>query len=59
MLLAVMHRHGGVQTTGQDVYVNIVGGFTSTKQVRTWLFYLHVFRVCEQKLLPSSLQAFK
>ena len=31
MLLAVMHRHGGVQTTGQDVYVNIVGGLKITE----------------------------
>lgn len=56
MLLAVMHRHGGVQTTGQDVYVNIVGGLKLPKQVRTWLFYLHVLRVCEQKPYLSSLQ---
>lgn len=26
MLLAVMHRHGGIHTTGQDVFVNVVGG---------------------------------
>lgn len=26
MLLAVMHRHGGIHTVGQDVYVNVVGG---------------------------------
>jgi DNA repair protein RadA/Sms len=26
MLLAVMHRHGGVQAGDQDVYVNVVGG---------------------------------
>lgn len=26
MLLAVMHRHGGIHTSGQDVYVNVVGG---------------------------------
>ncbi|WP_319557993.1 DNA repair protein RadA [Thiomicrorhabdus sp.] len=26
MLLAVMHRHGGIQAADQDVYVNIVGG---------------------------------
>ena len=56
MLLAVMHRHGGVQTTGQDVYVNIVGGLKLPKQVRTWLFYLHVLRVYEQKPYLSSLQ---
>ena len=26
MLLAVMHRHGGIHTSGMDVYVNVVGG---------------------------------
>jgi DNA repair protein RadA/Sms len=26
MLLAVLHRHGGVATAGQDVFVNVVGG---------------------------------
>jgi len=26
MLLAVLHRHGGVVTYDQDVYVNVVGG---------------------------------
>lgn len=26
MLLAVLHRHGGVQAADQDVYVNVVGG---------------------------------
>ncbi|HET8708514.1 MAG TPA: DNA repair protein RadA [Pseudomonadales bacterium] len=26
MLLAVMHRHGGISTAGQDVFVNVVGG---------------------------------
>ena len=26
LLLAVLHRHGGVSTTGSDVFVNVVGG---------------------------------
>lgn len=26
MLLAVLHRHGGIQASDQDVYVNVVGG---------------------------------
>ncbi|HQV24034.1 MAG TPA: DNA repair protein RadA, partial [Agitococcus sp.] len=26
MLLAILHRHGGVHTVGQDVFVNVVGG---------------------------------
>ena len=31
MLLAVMHRHGGVQASDQDVYVNVVGGVKVTE----------------------------
>jgi DNA repair protein RadA/Sms len=26
LLLAVLHRHGGIATAGQDVFVNVVGG---------------------------------
>lgn len=26
LLLAVLHRHGGVSTTGRDVFLNVVGG---------------------------------
>jgi DNA repair protein RadA/Sms len=26
MLLAVLHRHGGISSQGQDVFVNVVGG---------------------------------
>ncbi len=26
MLLAILHRHGGIATLGQDVFVNVVGG---------------------------------
>ena len=56
MLLAVMHRHGGVQTTGQDVYVNIVGGLKLPKQVLIWLFYSHVLQVYVLKPCPNNLQ---
>jgi DNA repair protein RadA/Sms len=26
LLLAVLHRHGGISTAGQDVFINVVGG---------------------------------
>ncbi len=26
LLLAVLHRHGGISTSGQDVFINVVGG---------------------------------
>ena len=31
MLLAVMHRHGGIQAGDQDVYANVVGGVRVTE----------------------------
>lgn len=31
MLLAVLHRHGGVPLVGQDVFVNVVGGVRLTE----------------------------
>lgn len=31
MLLAVMHRHGGIQAGDQDVYANVVGGVKVTE----------------------------
>jgi len=31
MLLAVLHRHGGISTSGQDVFVNVAGGMRITE----------------------------
>jgi DNA repair protein RadA/Sms len=31
MLLAVLHRHGGIQASDQDVFVNVVGGVRVTE----------------------------
>ena len=31
MLLAVLHRHGGLQVADQDVFVNVVGGVKVTE----------------------------
>ena len=31
MLLAILHRHAGVSTSGQDVFVNVVGGMRLTE----------------------------
>ncbi|MBD3608941.1 MAG: DNA repair protein RadA, partial [Gammaproteobacteria bacterium] len=31
MLLAVLHRHGGIASYGQDVFVNVVGGVRLTE----------------------------
>lgn len=35
ILLAVLHRHGGLQMADQDVFVNVVGGVKSPKPAPT------------------------
>lgn len=64
MLLAVMHRHGGVQTSGQDVYVNIVGGLKITEtgsDLAVLLACASVFRVrrCRSSWLCLAKSAFQ
>lgn len=54
MLLAVMHRHG-VQTTGQDVYVNIVGGLKITETGSDLAVLLACASSLRTKALPQQL----
>ncbi|MEB3754007.1 DNA repair protein RadA [Acinetobacter sp. MD2(2019)] len=58
MLLAVMHRHGGVQTLGQDVYVNIVGGLKITETGSDLAVLLACASSLRAKALPQQLAVF-
>lgn len=58
MLLAVMHRHGGVQTSGQDVYVNIVGGLKITETGSDLAVLLACASSLRSKALPQQLAVF-
>ncbi|OUY08196.1 DNA repair protein RadA [Acinetobacter populi] len=58
MLLAVMHRHGGVQTVGQDVYVNIVGGLKITETGSDLAVLLACASSLRGKALPQHLAVF-
>lgn len=58
MLLAVMHRHGGVQTSGQDVYVNIVGGLKITETGSDLAVLLACASSLRGKALPQQLAVF-
>lgn len=58
MLLAVMHRHGGVQTVGQDVYVNIVGGLKITETGSDLAVLLACASSLRGKALPQQLAVF-
>ena len=58
MLLAVMHRHGGVQTSGQDVYVNVVGGLKITETGSDLAVLLACASSIRSKALPQQLAVF-
>ena len=58
MLLAVMHRHGGVHTVGQDVYVNIVGGLKITETGSDLAVLLACASSLRGKALPHHLAVF-
>lgn len=58
MLLAVMHRHGGVLTVGQDVYVNIVGGLKITETGSDLAVLLACASSLRGKALPQHLAVF-
>lgn len=58
MLLAVMHRHGGIHTSGQDVYVNVVGGVKVMETGSDLAVLLACASSIKEKPLPSSLAVF-
>ena len=58
MLLAVMHRHGGIHTSGQDVYVNVVGGVKVMETGSDLAVLLACASSIKEKALPSSLAVF-
>lgn len=58
MLLAVMHRHGGIHTSGQDVYVNVVGGVKVIETGSDLAVLLACASSIKERALPSSLAVF-
>lgn len=58
MLLAVLHRHGGVPLSGRDVFVNVVGGVRLAETAGDLAVVLAVLSsLCEQAL-PQDLVVF-
>jgi DNA repair protein RadA/Sms len=58
MLLAVMHRHAGIQMSDQDVFVNVVGGVKVNEtgaDLATLIALVSSFR---NKVLPMDLVVF-
>lgn len=58
MLLAVLHRHGGVFMADQDVYVNVVGGVKVTETSADLAVILAIVSSFRDKALPHDLVVF-
>ncbi|MBA4342940.1 MAG: DNA repair protein RadA [Methylibium sp.] len=58
MLLAVLHRHAGVQTNDQDVFVNAVGGVRISEPAADLAVMLAIQSSLRGKALPKGFFAF-
>jgi DNA repair protein RadA/Sms len=58
MLLAVLHRHGGVAMADQDVFLNVVGGVRVTEPAADLAVVLAVLSSFRDRPLASDLAAF-
>lgn len=54
MLLAVLHRHVGIATFNQDIFVNVVGGVKVTETAADLALILAVVSSLQNKALPSN-----
>ncbi len=58
MLLAVMHRHGGVHTGDQDVYINVVGGVRVSETSADLALLMSVLSSFRDRPLDQNLVVF-
>ncbi|MGR9073052.1 MAG: DNA repair protein RadA [Gammaproteobacteria bacterium] len=58
MLLAVLHRHGGVSMVNQDVFVNVVGGMRLTETAGDLAVLFAVLSSFRDKVVPKSWMMF-
>jgi len=58
MLLAVLHRHGGLFMADQDVYVNVVGGVRVTETSADLALLLAIVSSYRDQVLPRDLVVF-
>ncbi len=58
MLLAVLHRHGGIAMFDRDVYVNVVGGVRITETAADLPVLLAVLSSLRDRPMPHQLVAF-
>ena len=58
MLLAVLHRHGGVAAADQDVFVNVVGGVKVSETAADLAVLLAILSSFRDRPLPDKLVVF-
>ncbi|REL28140.1 DNA repair protein RadA [Thalassotalea euphylliae] len=58
MLLAILHRHGGLQMNDQDVFVNVVGGVKVTETSIDLALLLALVSSFRDRALPQDLVVF-
>ncbi len=58
MLLAVLHRHAGIVTYDQDVFVNVVGGIRLTETAADLAILMAIMSSLRDRPLPSDLIIF-
>ncbi len=58
MLLAVLHRHGGIATHDQDVFVNVVGGIRVQETAADLPVLLAVVSSLRDRAIPSQTAMF-
>lgn len=58
MLLAVLHRHGGIYMADQDVFVNVVGGVKVTETSADLALLLAIVSSFRDRSLPKDLVVF-
>ncbi|HSN71008.1 MAG TPA: magnesium chelatase domain-containing protein, partial [Steroidobacteraceae bacterium] len=58
LLLAVLHRHGGIATAGQDVFLNVVGGVRIAETAADLPAVLGVVSSLRSQPLASDLVCF-
>ncbi|CUX96975.1 DNA repair protein RadA [Candidatus Hoaglandella endobia] len=58
ILLAVLHRHGGLQMTDQDVFVNVVGGVKVSETSADLALMLAIVSSLRNRPLPKDLVIF-
>ena len=58
MMLAVMHRHGGISLSDQDVFINVVGGIKVSETAADLPMLLALFSSFRDRPLPDKLVCF-